>query len=169
MAKRQGHQSTASGGRPHHYPGLVFVLWGPNFEEVAATLFLTTMREAGLRTELVGLTSREVAGAHGLILHCDLTLTEALPLAERAICVVLPCSSATLREVENDPRLQLFFQKSLVNTPVWVIPNISVLTQSNLKVLLAPTLELVHYGSGTELIQTGQIVARRLNQRLSSK
>lgn len=166
MAKRQVHQSTSARARPNHYPGLVFVLWGANFEEVAATIFLTTMREAGLRTELVGLTSREVAGAYGLILHCDLTLTEALPLAERAICVVLPCSSITLREVENDPRLQLFFQKSLANTPVWVVPNISVLTQSNLKVLLAPTLELVNYGNGTELIQTGQSVANRLNQRV---
>ncbi len=58
----------------------VFVLWGDRFEEVAATIFVAELRQAGLRVKVVSLTRRRVNGGHGLALLPDLTLEEALPV-----------------------------------------------------------------------------------------
>jgi len=165
MAKRQSHHATSTRGRPRNQGRIVFVLWDTHFEELAATILLTTMRAAGLRTELVGLTSREAAGTYGMILQCDLTLSEALPLAVQAMCVILPCSSAILSRVENDPQLYLFLQRSLVNTPIWVVQDHHILSQSSFQGLLTPSLEVVSYDNGLDLAQTGECIADRLHQR----
>ena len=63
MAKQQLRRSTSTSGRGRNYGRIVFVLWDANFDELAATILLTAMREAGLRTELVGISCREAAGA----------------------------------------------------------------------------------------------------------
>ena len=100
-----------------------------------------------------------------MVLQCYLTLADALPLAEQAICIILPCGRTTLSRVEDDPRLPLFFQHSLANTPIWVVQDADVLSQSTLKELLSPTLELVSYATGIDLAETGQRIANRLQQR----
>jgi hypothetical protein len=88
----------------------IFVLWGDDFEETAATIFVTELREAGLRVKVVGLTPPPVRGARGLALTPDLTLEQALPLASQAICLVIPCASPGLRRLNNDPRLGELFR-----------------------------------------------------------
>ena len=62
----------------------VLVLWAERFDEAAATIFVTVLREAGLRVKVVGLTPPPVSGAHGLALVPDLSLDQALPLAALA-------------------------------------------------------------------------------------
>lgn len=82
-----------------------FVLWADRFDEVAATVFVAELRQAGLRVKLVGLPGPSFVGVHGLALTPDLTLDEALALAERAACIVLPCDSPAGGRIVHDPRL----------------------------------------------------------------
>ena len=80
----------------------MFVLWADRFDKSAATVFVTEFRIAGLRTKLVSLVSHASAGAYGLALAPDLTLDQALPLAGRAACVVIPGGAAAIRRLGDD-------------------------------------------------------------------
>jgi hypothetical protein len=91
--------------------GYVFVLWADNFEEIAATVFISELREVGLRVKMVGLTGPRSRGAHGLVLVPDLTLDQALPLACHTSCLIIPCTLLSLKTLKNDPRLYQFFER----------------------------------------------------------
>lgn len=91
--------------------GYVFVLWAENFEEVAATVFISELREVGLRVKMVGLAGPRSRGAHGLVLVPDLTLDQALPLACQANCLIIPGTLLSLKTLKNDPRLSQFFER----------------------------------------------------------
>lgn len=93
----------------------VIVLWANDFEETAATLFVTELRRAGLRVKVVGLTRRRSPGVCGLALDPDLTLDDALPLAGKTVCVVIPCSSPRVKQLKNDPRLREFLAQVDLN------------------------------------------------------
>src|SRR5690606_19106605 len=81
------------------------ILWGEQFDAVATTIFATEFRKAGIRVELVGLVGPYAAGLHGLLLGTDISLGDALLLASQACCVIVPCSLATMRRIDNDPRV----------------------------------------------------------------
>jgi hypothetical protein len=102
----------------HHY---VFVLWADEFEEHAATTFITELREAGLRVKMVGLTPQPIRGAHGVVLAPDLTLDQALSLAAKAICLVMPYASPGIKRLKNDPRLVELFRQARVNQAWFVL------------------------------------------------
>lgn len=99
----------------------MFVLWADRFDESAATLFVTEFRIAGLRTKLVSLVSHASAGAHGLALAPDLTLDQALPLAGRAACVVIPGGAAAIRRLGDDPRLRVFLAQAQARGALFVV------------------------------------------------
>jgi putative intracellular protease/amidase len=86
--------------------GLVLVLWAPRFDELAATVFVTTLRGSGLRVQLVSLSRQLAGGSHGLGLVPDLTLEEALVQADDATCIVLPCGPGDVRRIARDPRVR---------------------------------------------------------------
>ncbi len=123
----------------------VFILWGERFEEAAATIFITELRRVGLRVKMVGLTQRRISGAHGLVLVPDLTLEEALPLANRTICLVIPCQSPGLKRLQSDPRLQDFFEQIDVNKAIIVtgqaVLNLGLLPDLVEKVIFLPENE----------------------------
>ncbi len=87
---------------------IAFVLWADRFDETLAALFVAELRKAGLRVKLVSLAGQPSSGAYGLTLVPDLTLEQALPMAQQASCVVIPCGDAGLKRLKNDPRIQQF-------------------------------------------------------------
>ena len=93
----------------------VFVLWGEKFEEDTAAIFVTELRKAGLRVKVVGLAPQHINGAHGLALVPDLTLDQALPLANHTTCLIVPYKSRGIKRLNNDPRVQKFFAQALAN------------------------------------------------------
>lgn len=99
----------------------VFVLWGSNFDEVTATIFVTELRQAGLRVKVIGLDGSSPAGAHGLALVPDMPLSKALPLAERATCVIIPSALSLWLRIQDDPRVETFLQRSWANQAMFVI------------------------------------------------
>jgi hypothetical protein len=93
----------------------VFVLWRDGFDEMVATAFVTELREAGLLVKVVGVTLRQISGAHGLALIPDLTLDQALPLAAQATCIVIPSHIGRRKHLNDDPRLRQFFEQAGAN------------------------------------------------------
>jgi len=94
------------------YRPYVFVLWGDRFREAEAAIFVTRLREAGLRVKVVGVTPYQLDGAHGLALVPDLSLDQALPLATQALGVIIPATLAGLKRLQHDPRIREFFQQA---------------------------------------------------------
>ncbi|MFQ5611492.1 MAG: hypothetical protein ACE5H9_05105, partial [Anaerolineae bacterium] len=80
----------------------VFVLWGEQFDETVATVFISELRRAGLRVKMVGLASGRMRGHFGLVLVPDIMLDRALSLAAKAMCVVIPDSSPGLKRLRNE-------------------------------------------------------------------
>ena len=92
------------------YQPYVFVLWGDRFREAEAAIFVTRLREAGLRVKVVGVNPYQLGGAHGLALVPDLSLDQALPLASQAVAVIIPATFSGLKQLQNDPRISEFFR-----------------------------------------------------------
>lgn len=90
----------------------IFVLWGQQFDEAAATIFVTTLRQAGLRVKVVGLDGTLPVGMNGLALAADIPLSKALPFAGRTSCIIVPCQASLWPWLQQDPRLLELLVKS---------------------------------------------------------
>lgn len=130
----------------------VFVLWGDQFEEIAATIFVTELRAAGLRVKLVGLTPPPISGLHGLVLTPDLTLDQALPLTSNTICVVIPCRSLILKRSGNDPRLREFLERAQAYQAKLVIRRSNETNEVD-RVLFSAIGQVMVYPSNEDLIE----------------
>lgn len=82
---------------------LVLVLWGDQFDEAAATLFVATLRDAGVRVQVVGVDGRRASGRRGLQMSADLSIHRALALSQVVTHVVLPCAATHYRRLREDP------------------------------------------------------------------
>lgn len=116
----------------------IFVLWGKGFEEVVAAIFVTRLREAGLRVKIVGLTPRRISGSHGLALVPDLTLDQALSLAAQVICLMIPYSAYGLKQLKHDPRVRDLFNQALANQARLVVAQLNETDLAGLGLLPAP-------------------------------
>lgn len=134
---------------PYH----IFILWGDRFEEAAAATFATEFRKAGLSVKVVGLHGLRSSGRHGLVLSSDLTLGDALALANKALCVVIPCSASTLKQIENDPRVADFFRLAQANQARFVVSDQTVIERSSLKTMLLDPGEVICYGEDGNLAE----------------
>jgi len=105
----------------YNFSDYVFVLWGEQFDEVSAAIFVRELRQVGLRVKVVGLTSRRINGASGLALLPDLTLEQALPLANNTACLIIPYTSTGANRLKCDPRLRKFFDQAFTNRAKFVI------------------------------------------------
>lgn len=85
--------------------GCILVFWGKSFDEATAALFVTELRQAGLRVKVVGLNGRSPRGAHGLSIVPDWTVTQAQNCLESINLIVLPCDTNLWHRVANDPRV----------------------------------------------------------------
>lgn len=87
-----------------HNNSIVLVLWCDAFDELAATSFTTTLRRAGLRVKLVGLSFARSTGAGGIALVPEITLEQAMSLCDLASAVILPAGAGAIRRMNDDPR-----------------------------------------------------------------
>ncbi|MCB9076518.1 MAG: hypothetical protein H6631_02920 [Anaerolineaceae bacterium] len=98
-----------------------FVLWGEGFDEIAAAIFVTKLREAGLLVKVVALHAQQLAGANGLALVPDFTLGQALKLVGQTAAVIMPCTGPELLPFTVDPRLSDFLAQAQLNNACLVI------------------------------------------------
>lgn len=147
-----------------HY---VFILWGDKFDEDVATIFTIEARRIGLCVKIVGITGVQAAGGNGLILTADLTLSQAMTHASNAICVVIPCSPATLQRIEDDPRLVEFFQEANTNHALFVVSNRDAVARSSIQALDQSRSQISYYRDYRNLIENTQEIINSLSGVLS--
>lgn len=143
----------------------VFVLWGDKFEELAATVFVTELREVGLRVKLVSFDRRRISGTYGLSLLPDFTLDQVLPLASKAIGVIIPCGSLGAKQLEEEPHLVDFFRQAHANNAQFVMGNFNRSKLAEMK--LFPTAVSNHisiYPENEDLVKFARQLAVSLSQ-----
>ncbi|MCO6452686.1 MAG: hypothetical protein J5I90_18030 [Caldilineales bacterium] len=86
----------------------VFLLWGAQFDEASAAIFVSELRSAGALVKVVGLRGQHITGAHGVALKPDIHLDDALRLAGRTACLIIPADISLLAPFAHDPRLLRF-------------------------------------------------------------
>lgn len=94
--------------KPHQY---ILILWAVGFDEAAASIFVTELRQAGRQVKVISLTRQQTRGAHGLALVPDLTLSQALPLLSQTSHLIIPADSLHLHRLANDPSLVDFLEQ----------------------------------------------------------
>jgi hypothetical protein len=135
------------------YHGYVFVIWGDNFDEAAAAIFITELRRAGLRVKVVGLTQQAMRGTHGMAILPDLTLEEALLLATQARYIIIPCPAPHLKRLRNEPRLRQFFDLCHTNQARFIVNQTGHSELAALELLPPAALEqLLVYPGGADLV-----------------
>ena len=58
---------------------MIYVFFGQGFEEIEAVTPVDLLRRAELPVKTVGVGGKEITGAHGITVMCDLTEEEASP------------------------------------------------------------------------------------------
>lgn len=106
-----------------HRCALVIIADG--FNELETIAILSALREAGVYTKSVGLTSGLIHGAHGIWVMPDCTLTDLYETIDvNKVClVVLPGGEQTLMQLEPDPRVhrvlrQVITHRGIIATSV---------------------------------------------------
>lgn len=160
-----GRSPLAAHGRATKRPGQVLILWSDYFDEVAATIFTTELREAGLAAKVVGLAGRQATGLHGVLLGADLTLADALRVAQRALGIILPCTAATVRRIDNDPRVYELLQRACQNGALVILQQADALAGSRLNDLSLPSGNVVVYGEADDLINFARTLALTLSNQ----
>lgn len=144
----------------------IFVLWSDGFDEMVATAFITQLREAGLLVKVVGLSLKQIAGAHGLALIPDLTLDQALLLATQATCVIIPTARARSKRLNNDPRLRQFFEQASSNQAEFITGRWPKTRPAGLE--LPPSVEgkVIVYPETEDIVRFACKIAAQLSRKV---
>jgi hypothetical protein len=164
-----GNSQTAPKRQPRSLSqAYVFVLWNEQFEEIASVIFIRQLRNAGLRVKLVGLTHQPASGINGLALVPDLTLDQALLLADYAVCMIIPCTWLSLRRLENDPRLCEFFNQVRSNQARFVVGSLGEECELNGNLLSIVTDIVMVYPDYEDLVEFARKLADSLLKAIRS-
>ncbi|MFQ5614319.1 MAG: DJ-1/PfpI family protein [Anaerolineae bacterium] len=140
----------------------VFVLWGEQFDETTATVFVSELRRAGLRVKVVGLVSGRMSGHFGLALVPDIMLDRALSLAAKAMCVVIPDSSPGLKRLRNEPRLREFLQQTRAAEAIFIVGQFDEADLAELGLSPSQAGRVLVYPEAEDLVEFAREVARSL-------
>lgn len=69
---------------------MTYVFLADGFEEIEALTPVDILRRAGVNVKTVGVTGKNVVGAHGISVEADMTVEDASMLCEKLDMVVLP-------------------------------------------------------------------------------
>jgi hypothetical protein len=141
----------------------VFVLWGNEFDEASATIFVTELRRAGLCVKVVGLTHRRANGIYGLALVPDLTLDEALPLAPYVMGAIIPCKSPRVKQLRDDPRLREFFCQAHAHKARFVIEQLDETSMADLRLFPITPDNVIIYSDKENLVEFARELAGLLS------
>lgn len=155
-------QSVSSKRKAAKAAPCILVLWGEYFDEVAATIFIVTLRQAGLAVRVVGVHGLLAAGRNGLLLHADIALSEVKAFIDQVTCLVLPCSQAAIKRLENEPRMHELLAGAAQNGAKMIVHDRGIIRHSVLQSLFGIDGAIVVYASDDNL----QIFAQELAKEL---
>ncbi len=138
------------------------VFWSDYCDEMAATTFVTVLRKQGVRVKIVGAALGRVVGSNGIALLPDITLEQAIPLADQASAVIVPGGISAVRKLDNDPRVRKLMNRAYAQHALFISSADAV---SELATLLAgehPNPLVVSYPDGWEMIEYAHQLGERL-------
>lgn len=94
----------------------IILLLADGFDEAVVGIVLTRLRQAGLAVSLVGLRSKRVSGAHGLVIIPNASLDRILEAPPPVLALVLPGGAGHLARLRVDPRVSVLIQKNIRDT-----------------------------------------------------
>jgi DNA-binding SARP family transcriptional activator len=137
---------------------MTFLLWDGNFDEIAAAIFVGVLRQAGVCVKVVGLQGERSAGACGLVLVPDYTLSQASTQRGPVRCVILPLSGPLSPHLQADGRLRDFCHRAAAAGARFVSG-----AHAPLQMLgIGMSEQCVLYPAHDELVRFAQSVAVRL-------
>lgn len=98
----------------------IILLLADGFDEALVGIMLTTLRQAGLAVSLVGLRSKRVSGAHGLIIVPNTSLDRILESTPPILALILPGGTSHLARLRVDPRVSTLIQQNLLADTILV-------------------------------------------------
>lgn len=90
----------------------VFLFWSEQFDAEIAVTFVSQLRRIGLNVKIVGNSGLNVTGQYGIHLRPDMLLSDAMTLADQAVCIILPCGTSALKRLQKDPRVTAFMTEA---------------------------------------------------------
>ncbi len=94
--------------RSNHTQAILLLADG--FEEAPISIFLATLRQAGVAVKLVGLRAKQVNGSHGLTIVPDMSLDRLLETGYGISAIILPDGAGHLTRLSKDPRVRALFE-----------------------------------------------------------
>jgi hypothetical protein len=120
------------------------------------------LRDAGLAVRVVGLSGWQAIGQQGLLLGSDWTLERALSLATPVSGVILPCTPATVRRIDKDPRVYQLLAQASATQPLVVLQTAAAVDGSQLEALPIPKENIIVYCETDDLIALARTLALML-------
>ncbi len=105
------------------FSGYIFVLWGAQFDEIAAAIFITQLRDIGLRVKVVSPARKKMLGEYGVGLFSDNTIERALRFLPKVVSIVIPCGLKGA-ETLQDERFSKLFEEAHSNQIKFLISDI---------------------------------------------
>lgn len=138
------------------------VLWGPRFDEVTATVFVSTLRRRGLRAYLIGIDGPSAIGEHGIIITADRTLSQTYAFFAHVQCIVVPCGTSQYQRAENDPRIVKWLADAVASRKYIVFRDVAVVHESSLSGIAESTERILFYAEHMDLTGFAEGLAARL-------
>lgn len=117
---------------------LTIVLWGQKFDCETASIFVTQFRRVGVKVKVVGINGSKSEDCHGLVLHSDMVLGDAVCLAQEASCVILPCGISAAKRLQEDPRVMAFLSTAAASGATLITCSPEVIASTALTELELP-------------------------------
>ena len=101
--------------------GCTLVFWGSSFDESAAIIFATTLRNAGICVKIVGINGLYATGQNGVTLQSDLAVSDIIAMVDQIHCIIIPCSVCSYQRLSGDPRLSKFFTEAAKRNAIFIV------------------------------------------------
>ncbi|MEZ4614681.1 MAG: hypothetical protein R2867_04085 [Caldilineaceae bacterium] len=140
------------------------IFWGNRFDESAAVILATTLRDAGLRVKIVGVGGPCATGQNGITLQADILISDVPKFLAETRCIVMPCYSCGYKQLENDPRIYELFVKISSKDVILVIPEeLTTLRSWSRMPICSKSVET--YSSSSSLLAFALKIAEKLSGR----
>ncbi len=149
-------------GRTSRPNRCILLLWGEQFDEVAATIFTVSLRKVGLCVKVVGVDGLLSNGYRSVGLYADVVLSEVAPFVDNMLCLIMPCSRTTAKRFDNDPLVQELFAAAVRRQAKFVLSDHSVIKNSSLNALAIPSEDVTVYAQVDDLMAFAKEVATTL-------
>jgi len=90
----------------------IIVFLAPGFEEIEASTIIDVLRRSNIKVTIVGLTSKEVKGAHAIKIIPDVNINEVI--LENYDAVILPGGSPGYKNLKKNKKVMEIIKKAFI-------------------------------------------------------